>query len=323
MRLVTQSAAVARSRAVYTRPLTSSRTAGFGRTAAYRRIGFLDGLSQTPKAPAITFSSIPTSTSILRRLHRPTHFQPPLSRPAANTIRHFHSRNGYLQQNHQKAEDEVKAKPDKEPSETEGRAEAGGKSEGESNSKEQQEGEAQKENKSEEEKTAPPPHGDKTPWQVFTETLSTEFKKSKEWNESTKQLASGYQEFTQNENLKRVHSAYSKASDAAATTTSAALKGTGRVLGHSAAWVWETPVVKGVRVSANATGRGIEKITRPVRETEAFKNVKEVIDDGSSSRYGGWIEKEERQRRRELREAKEAMMHGGQKPTEPVVEDPK
>ena len=42
----------------------------------------------------------------------------------------------------------------------------------------------------------PPPHGDKTPWQVFTETLRSEFKASKEWNESTKQLASCINDFT-------------------------------------------------------------------------------------------------------------------------------
>jgi import inner membrane translocase subunit TIM44 len=60
----------------------------------------------------------------------------------------------------------------------------------------------------------------------------------------------------------------------------------------------------------NATGSLIEKGTRPIRETEAYKNVKNVIDDGSSSRYGGWVEKEERRKERELRELKEAQSSG-------------
>ncbi len=47
-----------------------------------------------------------------------------------------------------------------------------------------------------------------------------------------------------------------------------------------------------------------------MRETQIYKTavggVKDVVDDGSSSRYGGWVEKEERRKQRELRELKEA-----------------
>jgi len=82
-------------------------------------------------------------------------------------------------------------------------------------------------------------------------------------------------------------------------------------------------VVKGVRATVNATGRGIEKATRPVRETTVYKTavggVKDVIDDGSSSRYGGWVEKEERRKAREAREAKEGRMG---KRVEKMEEDP-
>ncbi|KAK3045040.1 hypothetical protein LTS18_014719, partial [Coniosporium uncinatum] len=130
--------------------------------------------------------------------------------------------------------------------------------------------------KKKEEQAPPPPHGDKTPWQVFTETLNTEFKKSKEWNDSTKQLASGYESFTQNETLRRARDAR----DAAATTTGAALSKTGKAIGQSAAWAWDTPVLKAVRAGVNATGRGIDTVTKPVRETEAYKNITKTIDDG-------------------------------------------
>ena len=182
--------------------------------------------------------------------------------------------------------------------------------------------EKEKEKKSE--PPPPPPHGDKTPWQVFTETLRTEFKASKEWNESTKALASSAHQFTENESVKRARAAYSAASGTAASTTSSALKGTGKVIGKTAAWTWETPVVKGVRAGVNATGKGIDKVTKPVRETAAFKSVKEVIDDGSSSRYGGWTEKEERRKKRELRELRESQASGrpGRR-IEKIEEDPK
>lgn len=197
---------------------------------------------------------------------------------------------------------------------------------GEREDKKKEEG-GREDKKKEEPPPPPPPHGDKSPWQVFTETLKSEFQASKEWNESTKALASSAHQFTENESVKRARAAYSAASGAATSTTSSAFRGTGKVLGQGAAWTWDTPVVRGVRSGVKATGRGIEKATRPVRETKVYKTtvggVKDVIDDGSSSRYGGWVEKEERRKQRELRELNEAASSGrpGRK-GERVEEDP-
>ncbi|SLM40371.1 mitochondrial inner membrane translocase subunit tim44 [Lasallia pustulata] len=192
--------------------------------------------------------------------------------------------------------------------------------------KQSSEGE-EKESKKKEEPPPPPPHGDKTPWQVFTETLRSEFKASKEWNESTKALASSAHQFTESESVKRARAAYTAASGTAASTTSSALKTTGKVLGQGAAWTWDTPVVKGVRAGVHATGRGIAKATKPVRDTEVYKTavggVKDVIDEGSSSKYGGWVEKEERRKQRELRELNEARASGMPgKRVEKIEEDP-
>lgn len=186
------------------------------------------------------------------------------------------------------------------------------------------EGKGKKEEGQKEAPPPPPPHGDKSPWQVFTETLQSEFKASKEWNESTKALASSAHQFSENENIKRARAAYEAAQGAASTRTSSAFKNTGQAIGKGAAWTWNTSVVKGLRKGVNATGTGIEKVTRPVRETEAYKTamggVKDAIDDGSSSRYGGWVEKEERRKQRQLRE--EMATQSGRR-TEPIVEDPK
>ncbi|KAL8739535.1 MAG: hypothetical protein Q9190_007672, partial [Brigantiaea leucoxantha] len=113
-------------------------------------------------------------------------------------------------------------------------------------------------------------------------------------------------------------------SGAATSTTANTLRSTGKVLGQGAAWTWETPVVKGLRSGVNATGRGIEKATKPVRETQVYKTavggVKDVIDDGSSSRYGGWMEKEERRKQKELRESQGSGRHG--RKMEKMEEDP-
>jgi import inner membrane translocase subunit TIM44 len=183
------------------------------------------------------------------------------------------------------------------------------------------EGEGAEKKEKKDKKPPPPKHGNKTPWQVFTETLSSEFKESKEWNEGTKQLSGSIHDFTENPNVQKARAAYEKSTGALSSAAGSTIKTTAGAIGKSAAWTWDTSVVKGIRYGAGAVGSGLEKATRPVRETEAFKNVKEVIDDGSSMRYGGWVEKEERRKRREAREAKD--IAEGRRPSgEPLVEDP-
>lgn len=188
--------------------------------------------------------------------------------------------------------------------------------EGEAGEGTEEGGEKKKEEKKDQ--APPPPHGEKTPWQVFTETLQTEFSASKEWNEGTKQLGGSIHDFTQNPNVQRARSAYTKGVDVAATTTGKVIMGTAGAIGKSAAWTWDTPVAKVIRKGAGAVGSGVEKATRPVRETEAYKNVKDVIDDGSSQKYGGWTEREERRKKREARDLK----MGFNPNTEPLEEDP-
>ena len=197
-----------------------------------------------------------------------------------------------------------------------------------SGSKEENTRDGKRQQRRKEEEPPPPPHGNKSPWQVFTDTLKSEFQASKEWNESTKQLASSAHQFTENESVKRARAAYSAASGAATSGTATALKGAGKAVGQGAAWTWQSPPVKVVRQGVSATAHGIEAATRPVRETKVYKTavggVKNVIDDGSSSKYGGWMEKEERRRQRELREMNEAVASGRPgKRGEKIEEDPK
>ncbi|GME25503.1 Membrane transporter Tim44-related/Ribosomal protein L45 [Neofusicoccum parvum] len=301
----------------------SSYTSAYGRSQASRRLS--TAVLESQRSSPLRSSTI-SSSSPLPFLRSQLQPQDILLRSSALYARHFHAQS-YLSQEAKKAEPasstEDKARPegaDKSSSAGEPGAENGekkkaeGEAEGEQGEGEQKEG--KKENK--EDAPPPPPHGDKTPWQVFTETLKTEFKASKEWNDSTKQLAAGVEDFTQNENVKRARSAYKSATEVAGSTTSTVLKKTGSAIGQSAAWTWDTAPVRVLRKGATATGRGLEKITRPVRETEAYKNVKEVIDDGSSSRYGGWAEKEERKKKREQRDLKS----GRPKNMEPMEEDP-
>ncbi|KAL2270871.1 hypothetical protein VTJ83DRAFT_242 [Remersonia thermophila] len=207
-----------------------------------------------------------------------------LSGLSPNTARQFHISARTRQK---ESEKEAKASPEEKTNE-----EAKEKTEEETD-----ENKRQKEKK--EDLPPPPPHGDKTPWQVFMETMQKELKESKEWNESTKAIAASANEFVESESVRKARQAYEATSGAVSSTAAKAVKTTADVIGKGAVWTWETPVMKGVRKGAVKTTEVLDKATKPIRETEAYKNVKEVIDDGSSSRYGGWIDKEERRRRRE------------------------
>ena len=271
----------------------ASTTSQYGRTAAYRRLNTLS-----------TLRRIPQTSSILRASLRsdPQQYAPPQLSLLARSLHSSIPRYQQPQPN-----EEVRDPPRSEEPEQKA-------SEGEKAEDKAEDGKEEGKDKKKDDAPPPPPHGDKTPWQVFRETMRTEFKASQEWNESTKQLSGRVQTFNESEGVRRAR----EASEAASAGASKVIKGTGKVIGQSAAWTWNTSGVQATRAGVNALGRGIEKASRPVRESQAFKDVSEAMDDGSSSRYGiPMSEKEERRRQREARDLKE-----GRKRVEKVEEDP-
>jgi len=342
MRPPTASTFLAQVRWASNQPFAATPSSIQGRAAAYRRISTASLGSRLPASQQriVPFQNPQSASFLFLR----SEFLPRdvLFRTASAHAHHFHSQSYQFQQAQKKAEDSFKKKGEdsvkeqasgfesdtakstptadtaggKPTEESERGEEAGEKKAGEEEAGEQKDEKGEAGGKKE--APPPPPHGDKTPWQVFTETLKTEFQASKEWNESTKQLSAGVNDFSQNPNVQRVKNTY----DTATTKTAEALKTTAKAVGQGAAWTWDTTPVKGVRKVATATGSGLEYVTRPVRQTKAFQAVKETIDDGSSSRYGGWTEKEERRRKRELRELNE-LQRVGRNPQVPLEEDPK
>ncbi|KAI4173637.1 MAG: hypothetical protein LQ343_002812 [Gyalolechia ehrenbergii] len=303
----------ATSRASNLRALQSSAstiTHTYGRNAAYRRPTKTFDLE--PSLTAFVPPPFRNNASPFRQSRLPLTY-----RSFASTTLKFQSQ----QQREERSTDQAESNQSDQRSGDQADDKPG------SSNEQSDDGRTRRKQEKKEEPPPPPPHGNKSPWQVFTETLQSEFKASKEWNESTKAIASSAHQFTENESVKRARAAYTAASGAATSTTASALKNTGKVIGKSAAWTWDTPVVKGVRTGVNVTGKGIEKVTRPVRETQIYKTavggVKDVVDDGSSSRYGGWVEKEERRKQRELRELKDATSSGIQsRRVEKMEEDP-
>lgn len=279
----------------------------YSRTTTYRRLA--STLSQPSSSNGLLYQKTALPCAAMTPLR--SHFLPselrlsPLNAPA----RLFHATSRRAQE---KPATEAKAEPaaekteaqDKEPNPEEAKKAEGEKEEGKEDKEGKEEDDKTQEKK--EDLPPPPPHGDKTPWQVFMETMNTEFEKSKEWNESTKQIGAAAHQFSESESVRRAREAYEKSTGAVSSAASGAIKSTAGAIGKGAAWTWDTSMMKGVRKAANVTGDAVDKATKPIRDTEAYKNVKNVIDDGSSSRYGGWVEKEERRKQRELRESQRA-----------------
>lgn len=293
--------------------IASSRLShAYGRCPPYRRLA-----SHLVRAPSLRHGSGLRRDAVAGALLSPLPWQlraaePPLVLTWVLLLRQLHLTGARRQEERARpaAAEESKAKPDEAgPKSDESKADdsehgnKGDKSDGKDKSKDQ-------------DLPPPPPHGDKTPWQVFMEMMNSEFQKSKEWNESTKQIGAAAHQFSESKSVRRARETYEKSTGAVSSTASKAMKSTAGAIGKGAAWTWDTSVVKGVRKAANATGEAVDKATKPIRDTEAYKNVKDVIDDGSSSRYGGWVDKEERRKRRAQMEAQRAK--GG----EAMEEDP-
>ncbi|KAI0426964.1 TIM44 subunit of mitochondria import inner membrane translocase [Xylaria sp. FL1042] len=293
----------------------------YGRSPAYRRL-----ITSAPSSGARSNTAFAASLRLDATPFRPIS---PLRSPflpetvAAIQSRGFHGTSQWHQQQQQPTQPENPVKPEEKADQSASESKSEAKAESEDQAKQQENsedsGEGEKKEEKKEDLPPPPPHGDKTPWQVFMETMQSEFKASKEWNESTKQLSDSAHQFTESESVRRARQAYESTTGAVSSTTGRVLKSSADAIGKGAAWTWDTNVMKGVRKGANFTGEALDKATKPIRDTEAYKSVKDVIDDGSSSRYGGWVEKEERRKARELRQKKSASVHGN---VEDIAEDP-
>lgn len=297
----------------------------YGRSPAYRRIASFATRSIHPASfnilskqfsaqrQTVLQSTVFPNTLVVRPL------SPFSTRPLHTTARLLQEQSEKLQSESEKKSasgetnntKEGNENQEKHTSQNEQKKDEEGKQEG------KEEGEEEKSKEKKDDLPPPPPHGDKTPWQVFMDTMQSELKASKEWNEGTKAIADSANRFAESDQVRKTREAYEKTSGAVSQTASRVVKSTATAVGKGAAWTWDTPVMKGVRKGANVTGEALDKATKPIRDTEAYKSVKETLDDGSSSRYGGWQEKEERRKWREIRDKKM-----GVKPPETIQEDP-
>lgn len=167
---------------------------------------------------------------------------------------------------------------------------------------------------------------DKTPFQVFVDTFKREWQKSEELQSNIKALQDETGRMAESAAYKKAKEALEKAQEgtgAATSATSATIKKASKVVGQAAHDAWESPVIKTTRTVASKTADAVDKATEPIRETQAYKTVRDVIDDGSSMRYGGFEDKETRRLRRKQEEEKELEeeLRTGKKRVKPVKED--
>lgn len=156
-------------------------------------------------------------------------------------------------------------------------------------------------------------NGNKSPFQVFVDTFKQEWGKSKELQENIKALSDETGRMSESAAFKRAKEALEKAKSGtqeASSMTGEGLKKAGKVVGTAATAAWDSSVVKGTRKVVSSAADSVDRATEPIRQTEIYKDIKNVIDDGSSMRYGGFEEKEARKRRRELEEQRKFHQSG-------------
>lgn len=143
-------------------------------------------------------------------------------------------------------------------------------------------------------RNAPP----KSPLQIFTETFRQEWKKSKELQDGIKALQDETGKIGESDAYKKARDAYQKAQKST-TVIGRSIKKTGEVVEKVAVTAWDSEAGQYTRKTVERTVDSLDKAIDPVRQTKVYKDVAEVLDDGSASRYGGFESKEQRRARRE------------------------
>lgn len=129
-------------------------------------------------------------------------------------------------------------------------------------------------------------------------TFRQEWNKSQELKDNIKALQDETGRLAENESFKKLQEAFDKAQKSRSAASKAFVKTAG-VVGDAAVKAWDSPVGKATRTGVRFTAETLDKTIDPVRHTKVYKEVSNVIDDGSSTRYGGYISKEERLKKRE------------------------
>ncbi|KAF4610471.1 hypothetical protein D9613_007013 [Agrocybe pediades] len=156
----------------------------------------------------------------------------------------------------------------------------------------------------------------KSPFQTFVDVLKDELRKSRELQESVKQLQGDVDKLQDSEAMKRARAAYERArltssikENPRLRAAAEELKKTGVKVGDAVSealkTMEESEVMRAISRASSAVSSAVEKSTEPIRKTAAYKTLAETVidalDDSGSAKHAGFEEKESRRRRRQKR----------------------
>ncbi|KAF8001472.1 hypothetical protein HF325_003973 [Metschnikowia pulcherrima] len=124
----------------------------------------------------------------------------------------------------------------------------------------------------------------KSPLEVFFQTFKQEVKKSSELKENIKALQDETGRVADSEAFKKAKEAYDRAQKGS-SAAGKVVKKTAEAVGGVAHKAWESPVGKGVRTTVATGAEAADKAFEPVRQTQVYKDIGNVIDDGSLTAY--------------------------------------
>lgn len=134
------------------------------------------------------------------------------------------------------------------------------------------------------------------------ETFKSELKKSNELQESVKALQDSTRSLSESDNFKRAQEVYNKARDVgeqAGGVGTKVLSKSAKGVGKSVSFVWRSAPVRLFRFVIAKCFHLATVATAPIRNSRWYKQIRDVVDDGSSSRYGGYTDKTNRKLARE------------------------
>ncbi|CAK9783382.1 putative peripheral mitochondrial membrane protein [Cutaneotrichosporon oleaginosum] len=180
--------------------------------------------------------------------------------------------------------------------------------------------EASKKEKKEEKKrgwddSAAPPQ---SPFKVFLRVFKEEIDKNQGWQQNVKQLQGDVDKMADSEAMKKAREMYERTritnmmkENPRLAAAVEDLKKAGVSVNEAVSRaLQDSEVLKAIARVSNSVAMFADHATAPIRDTEVYKaiaaSVEEAFDDtaGTNLRYGGYVEKEERRRRREARRIK-------------------
>ncbi|KIJ55358.1 hypothetical protein M422DRAFT_23956, partial [Sphaerobolus stellatus SS14] len=176
----------------------------------------------------------------------------------------------------------------------------------------------------------------RSPFQTFVDTLKEELRKNRELSDNVKQLQGDVDKLQDSEAMKKAKDMYERARLVSSIKENPRLRAAaeelrkggvkvGDAVSEALKSMEESDVMRHISRASAAVSSKIESATEPIRNTAAYKELKDTVldalDDSGTSKHAGYEEKEARRARRQARLAK-AGKQGGLATRARVVANP-